>query len=142
MLRCVMRSVRPAVLILQVVLPALAIAAEQQPISVELNGGEMVDNRCRLTFVVENKNPTAVDSLRLDLFVFNQENRVYRRMVTEMGPVRGEKTMVKLYALDGACGDIKSVLVNDVSACAPAQADACLDNLALSSRMPGVRFYK
>jgi hypothetical protein len=137
-----MRRACRAVLILQLALPALAFAQEHQPVSVELNGGEMVDNRCRLTFVVENKNKEAVDSLRLDLFVFNQENRVYRRMVTEMGPVRGEKTVVKLYALDGACGEIRSILVNDITACAPAKPDACLDNLALSSRMPNVRFYK
>jgi hypothetical protein len=57
-------------------------------------------------------------------------------------PVRGEKTVVKLYALDGACGEIRSILVNDITACAPAKPDACLDNLALSSRMPNVRFYK
>ena len=56
--------------------------------------------------------------------------------------MRGEKTVVKLYALDGACGEIRSILVNDITACAPAKPDACLDNLALSSRMPNVRFYK
>ena len=129
---------RTAVLL---ILPTLAFAADQE-MSVELNGGELVNNRCQLTFVVENKGKTAVDSLRLDLFVFNKENRVYRRMVTEMGPVRGEKTVVKLYAVDGPCTDIRSVLVNDITACAPAKPDACLDNLALSSRMEGVKFYK
>ena len=90
----------------------------------------------------ENKAKEAVDSLRLDLFVFNQENRVYRRMLTEMGPVRGEKTVVKFYALDGQCSEIKSILMNDIPACAPAKPDVCLDNLALSSRMTNVRFYK
>jgi hypothetical protein len=126
---------------LMFVLPTLAFAAEQE-MSVELNGGEFINNRCQLTFVVENKGKAAVESLRLDLFVFNRENRVYRRMVTEMGPVRAEKTVVKLYALDGPCTDIRSILVNDITACAPIKPDACLDNLALSSRMEGVRFFK
>jgi hypothetical protein len=136
-----MRTACRAALILQLALPAaLALAAE--PISVELNGGEMLDNRCVLTFVVENKSKDSFDTLRLNMFVFNQENRVYRRMVTEMGPLRGEKTVVKLYPIDGPCTDIRSVLVSDVSACAPAKPDVCLDNLALSSRMPNVRFYK
>jgi hypothetical protein len=142
MMRCVMRSVGRAVLILQVVLPALAIAAEQQPISVELNGAEMAESRCRLTFVVENKNTTAVDSLKLDMFVFNQENRVYRRLLAEMGPLPREKTVVKFYGVDGPCGDIRSILVNEVTACPPAKPDSCLEGLALSSRVASVRFFK
>jgi hypothetical protein len=98
-----MRTVCHAALLLQVALPAFAA----EPISVELNGGEMADNVCRLTFVVENKNPIAVDSLKLDMFVFNQENRVVRRMLGEMGPVPREKTVVKFYAFNGQCGDIR-----------------------------------
>jgi hypothetical protein len=142
MMRCVMRSVWRAVLILQVVLPALAIAAEQQPISVELNNAETVDNRCRLTFVAENKDEGVVETLRLDMFVFNRENRVSRRIVADMAPLRGPKTVVKFAAVEGACSEIRSVLVNDVSACAPAKPEACLDSLTLSSRVESVRFFK
>jgi len=129
------------VLLLQFAVPALCLAAEPQ-VSVELNGGEMVGDRCQLTFVVENKSEEAIDTLRLDLFVFNQEDRVFRRMVTEMGPVRGEKTVVKLYAVANPCTDIKSILVNDITACAPIKAEACLDHLVLTSRMAGVRLFK
>ena len=56
----------------------------------------MSENRCVLTFVMENKSKESVDTLRLNLFVFNQENRVYRRMVTEMGPVLDEKPLLSL----------------------------------------------
>lgn len=128
-------------LVLSVVAPALARAADPQ-VSVELNGGEMSENRCVLTFVMENKSKESVDTLRLNLFVFNQENRVYRRMVTEMGPIRAEKTIVKLYPVDGPCAEIRSVLVSDVAACAPAKPDVCLDHMTLSSRMPNVKLYK
>ena len=137
MLRCVLRTV----LLLPIVLPALAIAAEQQ-IAVELNSGETAQNQCRLTFVVENKDKVPIDVLKLDLVVFNRENRVHRRMVTEMGPVRGEKTIVKTYSVDGACTEIRSILVNDITACAPAKPEVCIDSLALSSRMEGVRLFK
>jgi hypothetical protein len=34
------------------------------------------------------------------------------------------------------------VLVNDVSACTPGEPNACLDGLALSSRVNNVRLYK
>ena len=137
MLRCVLRTV----LLLPFVLPGLAIAAEQQ-IAVELNSGETAQNQCRLTFVVENKDKAPIDVLKLDLVVFNRENRVHRRMVTEMGPVRGEKTIVKTYSVDGACTEIRSILVNDITACAPAKPEVCIDSLALSSRMEGVRLFK
>ena len=63
-------------------------------------------------------------------------------MVTEMGPVRGAKTIVKTYSVDGDCAEIRSILVNDVTACAPGNREDCLDGLALSSRMEGVRFFK
>src|SRR5262249_38076833 len=129
-----------AVLILPIVLPALAAAAE--PITAELNTAEMVDNRCVLTFVTENKSKDNIDSLRLVMYLFNQDNRVYRRIVAEMGPLRSEKTVVRLYPAEGACSDLRAVLLSEVAACAPAKPDVCLDNLTLSSRIPNVRFYK
>jgi hypothetical protein len=136
-----LRSAWRSVLLLPFVLPALAFAAEQQ-IGVELNSAETAQNQCRLTFVVENKSEVPIEVLKLDLVVFNRENRVHRRMVTEMGPVRGAKTIVKTYSVDGACTEIRSILVNDITACAPAKPDVCIDNLVLSSRMEGMRLFK
>ena len=80
MLRCVLRTV----LLLPFVLPALAFAADDK-ISLELNTAETVNNQCRLTFVIENKNESAIDTFKLDLVVFNRENRMYRRNLVEMG---------------------------------------------------------
>jgi len=115
--------------------------AQAASVHVELNTVETADNRCRITFVIENKANEALDSLKLDLAVFNPQRIVQRRLATELGPVRGSKTVVKTFALDGACGEIGSILVNDVS-CAPDTANACLDGLTLSSRMKDVRLYK
>ena len=136
-----LRRVSRTVVLLPFLLPVLAFAAEQE-IAIELNSAETAQNQCRLTFVVENKGAVPIETLKLDLVVFNRENRVHRRMVTEMGPVRGEKTIVKTYSVDGACAEIRSILVNDIPACAPAKPDACIDGLALSSRMEGVRLFK
>ena len=110
-------------------------------VNVELNTVETADNRCRITFVIENKAKDGLESLKLDLAVFNPQRVVQRRLATELGPVRGEKTIVKTFALDGACGEIGSILVNDVT-CAPGAPDACIDGLTLSSRMKDVRLYK
>ena len=116
-------------------------AANAASVSVELNTVETADNQCRITFVIENKAQEGLDSLKLDLAVFNPQRIVQRRLATELGPVRANKTIVKTFALDGACGEIGSILVNDVS-CTPGTAEGCLDGLALSSRIKDVRMYK
>jgi hypothetical protein len=59
-----------------------------------------------------------------------------------MGPVRPAKTIVRIFLVEGDCGKNGSVLNNDVTGCAPAEPTACLDGLALSSRVKGVRLYK
>ena len=121
---------------------ALAPARAQEGVRVELNTLETADNRCRMTFVIENKTSHAVDSLKLDFALFNAEGAVYRRMVADMGPVRASKTVVKTFATDGDCAQLGSVLVNEVTACTPGEPNACLDALALSSRVKTVRLYK
>jgi hypothetical protein len=136
-----MRNLASLVLLLPFLMPADAVAADPK-LSVELNTTENQQNRCLLTFVVENKNATAIDSLKLDLFVFNQENRVHRHMLIEMGPVRADKTVVKIFGVDGQCSDIRSVLLNDITACTPGNVGACLDSISLSSKVEGIRFYK
>jgi hypothetical protein len=117
-------------------------AAAGDPIRVELNAAESVQSRCRLSFVIENKSEAAIESLKLDLAVFGRDGVIQRRLVTELGPVRGAKTIVKAFELDTECGQVGSILVNDVTACAPMAPDACLDRLALSSHVPNVRLFK
>ena len=121
---------------------ALAPARAQDTVRVELNTLETAENRWRMTFVIENKTARAVDSLKLDLALFNTEGAVYRRMVADMGPVRAAKTVVKTFATDGDCAQLGSLLVNEVAACTPGEPNACLDQLALSSRVKAVRLYK
>jgi len=119
-----------------------ASAAAGDPIRIELNAAESVQSRCRLSFVIENKSDGAIESLKLDLAVFGRDGVIQRRLVTEMGPIRGEKTIVKAFDLDAECGQIGSILVNDVTACAPIGPEVCLDRLALSSHVPNVRVFK
>src|SRR5215203_2345642 len=134
-------SVARMVVLLSFLVPFTVNAATEN-VRVELNGAESADNRCRLTFVIQNTLARALDSLKLDLVLFNPEGIVYRRLITEMAPVRDAKTVVKTFAVDGDCAQVGSILVNDVTACAPDEPAACLDMLGLSSRMKGVRLYK
>ena len=136
-----MRRVWRALVVLQVLVPLCASAADEK-VLVELNSIESADNRCRLNFVIENKSDVAIESLKLDLVAFGSDGGILRRLVTEMGPVRAAKTMVRAFAVDGECRQIGSILVNDVTACAPGEPGACLDGLGLSSRLKALRFYK
>jgi hypothetical protein len=126
----------------QVLLAGVAGSAPAEPIRVELNAMENAEGRCRVSFVIENKGEAAVETLRLDLALFNRGGIVQRRVATDMGPVRAAKTIVKTFTLEGGCDEIGSVLVNEVAACTPAEPNVCLDRLALSSRIEKVRFYK
>jgi hypothetical protein len=117
-------------------------ATPDEPIRLELNVLESADGRCRVSFVIENKSQAALESLKLELAVFNRDGIVQRRLATELGPVRGAKTVVKAFLVDGTCDELGSILVNEVTACAPGDANACLDRLSLSSKVEKVRFYK
>lgn len=123
-----------------VLLPPTARAEEATRI--ELNALESAESRCRLTFVIENKAKHAVESLKLDLALFNTDGAVYRRMVVDMAPLRAAKTLVKTFSTEGDCAQLGSLLVNEVTACQPGEPAACLDELALSSRVKAVRLYK
>src|SRR6476661_3446964 len=119
-----------------------AVAHAQDIARLELNAAENVDNRCRLTFLIENKTAAAIDSIKLDLALFNTEGVIQRRMVTEMGPVRAKRTNVRTFPTEVDCLKLGSILVNDVTTCAPEEPSACMDGLDLSSRVTTIRLYK
>ena len=119
------------------------IAAADPSIHIELNAAEsMPQSHCRLTFVVENSAPSAIDNFKLDLAVFDREGTIQRRMAVEMGPVRATKTIVRTFNVETDCGQIGSILLNDVTTCAPGEPASCLDRLTLSSRSSTIRFFK
>ena len=138
-----MRGALTVILLLGVpVSAAKAQEAQEERARLELNAVETADSRCRMTFLIENKSSGAIDSLKLDLATFNPEGVIRQRMIIEMGPVRGKRTNVRTFSADGECGQLGAILVNDVSACAPGEPTACMDGLALSSRVRNVRLYK
>jgi hypothetical protein len=121
--------------------PLCAFAADNK-VLVELNSIENADNRCRLNFVIENKSHVPIESMKLDLVAFGGDGGILRRLITEMGPVRAVKTVVRTFPVDAECRQLGALLVNDVTACTPGEPGACLDGLALSSRVKTLRFYK
>jgi hypothetical protein len=134
-----MRSGVAAVLLL--IISAVPASADA-PIQVELNAAEGAAGKCRLSFVVENASMTPIETVKLELVLFGRDGVIRRRLLTEMGPVRDQKTVVRTFEVEGECTAIGSILVNDVTACAPAAPSDCLERLALSSRVPDLRFFK
>ena len=116
-----MRAVLSAVLLLGVLISVAAKAEEEEQARLELNATEAADNRCRMTFLIENKSTRAIDSLKLDLALFNPEGVIQRRMIVEMGPVRGKRTNVRTFSSDGECSQLLHTRrVFKLDACLPA----------------------
>jgi hypothetical protein len=136
-----MRVFLRALAILAMAIPAYAIAAEEN-LRLELNTVEPADGRCRLNFVIENRSATPLESMKLDLVVFGSDGAILRRLLTEMAPLRPDKTMVRAFMVDADCRQIGSILVNDVTACVPGEPSACLAGLELFSRLNSIRLYK
>jgi hypothetical protein len=119
----------------------LASAAEE-PLKLELNALENAGGKCRLSFVEANGSAIAIDSLKLDLAIFGRDGAIKARLLAEMAPIRANKTVVRSFDVDSECAAIGSILVNDVTACAPASLGDCLDRLSLSSRISTLRLFK
>jgi hypothetical protein len=136
-----MRSVRGALVVLSLLVPIWAHAADDK-VLLDLNSIESPENRCRMNFVIENKSELALDSMKLDLVVFGADGGIMRRLITEMAPLRAMKTVVRTFVVDAECRQIGAILVNDVTACTPGDPNACLDRLQLSSRVKDIRLYK
>jgi hypothetical protein len=120
--------------------PCLARAAE--PVRIELNALDAAQDRCRASFVIENKAASAIDSLKLDLVIFGKDGAINQRLVLEMGPLRAAKTVVKTFELNGDCARVGSILLNEVTACSLTEPNTCLDRLVLTSRIANIRFFK
>jgi hypothetical protein len=119
--------------------PARAEGATAAPpaTTVELNRLEDVGGGCRLTLVVANPGPQRFEQLKLDLVLFDAGGVVARRLAVETGPVRPNKTVVRLFeAADLACAGIGRLLLNDVVACEgdTGPLTGCVDRLVTASR--------
>lgn len=98
-----------------IALPALA---EPKALSVELNKLEPQGAGCRAYVVVQNDDPTAYATFKLDLVLFQQDGVIGRRFAMDLAPLKANKRSVKLFDLDNiSCDKIGSFLINDVVEC-------------------------
>jgi hypothetical protein len=129
-------------LVASVLLAPLGALAADEKVMMELNTAEPADKNCRVNFVLENKLTVAIQSMKLDLVAFGTDGAILQRFLAEMPALRPAKTMVRPVIFSPECRQLGAILVNDVTACAPAEPGACLDALVLSSRLKELRLYK
>ena len=48
-----------------------------------------------MTLVVQYTSDAPIDSLKLDLVMFRKDGSIDRRLAPDLGPLRGDKTMVR-----------------------------------------------
>lgn len=105
-------------------------------ISIELNKLEMQGSSCRSFLVIDNTSETALQNLKLDLIIFQQDNVIARRFAIDLAPLKAKKKSVKLFDLDGlACDKIGSMLINDIVECKADQGplEDCLAGITVKS---------
>lgn len=94
---------------------------------------------CRLSLVFRNGTEGLLDTFKIDLVMFGQDDVIARRLIVDASPLRPQKTTVKLFDVgDLPCGGIATVLVNDLPGCTldgDGRAE-CLDRLKVRSKAP------
>ncbi len=116
-----------------------AMAGDSHSLVFELNNARQAGGNCRLSFVIQNKMPAAIEALSLEIVLFNKQGRVDRFLKLKAGALPRGKIRVKQFDLKGlACGEVSKILINEIAECkgkglSPA---ACAGALSISSRTP------
>ncbi len=113
-------------------------AATGPAISVELNKLESAGTSCRSYFLVANRTPDALKDLRLEVYLFDRNGVVLRRIALPFSGLRSERSKVMIFDLaDIACTDLDRLLVNEVLTCTGedgAPVKNCSDLVAVTTR--------
>lgn len=124
--------------LLPLALSLLPLAASADaPLRVELNRLETVDGACRAYLIGEA--PERLDTLVLDLVLFDADGVIRERLAVEAGPLRPGRPTVSAFMVGSTpCKAVARVLVNGVLACAAPSGPVpgCLDRIEATSRTP------
>jgi hypothetical protein len=124
---------------------AKAEDAGRGPIRLELNRLEPQGDNCRAYLLIENGSAQAFRSLKLDLFAFDADGVIAKRVAVEAGPLAARKTSVKLFDFAGlSCERFSRVLLNDVLTCEAVEGAKaeCLALVETGSKLARVGFAK
>ena len=127
---------------LALALGALALAGavhgQEGRLTVELNKLEEAENSgCRAYFLFRNETGLALEQFEMALAVFDTDGVIDRLLTIDAAPVPVARTTLKLFEIpDTACSAVSEVLLHDVSACKPQNAESidCFPLLDLHSK--------
>ena len=116
-----------------------APAAAQEPgrMAIELNKLEPQDAACRTYFVLQNGTEIGFTELVLDIYIFNRDGIIERRLAMDTRAVMPGKTQVRLFDVRNlACEEIGRFLINGVLSCSDTDGERsdCAGLLAFSTR--------
>ena len=125
------------VLIAVGMLSAPAPAQEPGRMAIELNKLEPQDAACRTYFVLQNGTEIGFTELVLDIYIFNRDGVIDRRLAMDTRAVMPGKTQVRLFDVRNlACEEIGRFLINGVLSCSDTDGERsdCAGLLAFSTR--------
>ncbi len=117
--------------------PGLAQQAAPGRIALELNKLEPAGPACRAYLALRSGLAARLETLTLDLVLFDGDGVVLRRVAVEAGPLRAGKVAVRAFDMaELNCAALGRVLLNGVLACRDADGarKGCLDLIDVSSR--------
>jgi len=126
-----------AVLVSAAMPAAVPARAQDGGLAIELNKVEDFDEVCMASFVFQNNLGVTLDRFNLDLFLFDTEGVILRRVLIDLAPLLDGKTRVAQFRLHGGpCAELGRILVNDFPQCRAetGQPVDCLAGLTVSSR--------
>ncbi len=106
-------------------------------ISIELNKLEEKQGSCRLYLVIRNRTAKDVKNLELDVFIFDRNDVITRRVGLNTRRLKPSRIYVRLFDITKVtCSGIARLVLNEVLSCTSTAGAAidCEDDLALSSR--------
>ena len=116
--------------------PSLAQDAGDR-LGIELNKLEPQSSACRTYFVLQNDTAIGFTELVLDIYIFNRDGIIERRLAMDTRAVLPGKTQVRLFDVrDLACDAIGRFLINGVLSCKDTDGERsdCAGLLSVSSR--------
>ncbi len=125
---------RLSVVVLGAGLACAATAQSGNSIKIDLNKLEPRESACRAYFVLENRTESRFSGFTLDLYVFDPEGVIQKRLVVDTAPVNPEKTRIRPVDIrDMPCEQVSKVVVNDVIDCrdASGERENCVEQLEL-----------
>lgn len=131
------KHLRAAAALAAALLPWFAGRAVGQTVDIELSKLADVGGQCAASLLLTNRLSETLDQVRFDLYVFDRDGGIARRLFLDTGPMRTGKTTAATFGLlDGACSGIGRVLVHGIPLCKTATgADVdCIGALNLTSR--------